>query len=109
MPGKQDDSDRNAGNNRQFVKAVVWIGKNGAKWCSLPSAYARWSGVHRHFKRRADKGVWQCNTRACCGVVCCFFSFELCGFRLLRAVGVKKRFFSVWLQLGGVAYRLATI
>ena len=59
LPGKQGDPGRSGEDNRRFVEAVVWIGKNGAKWRSLPPAYGRWSGVHKRFKRWADKGIWQ--------------------------------------------------
>lgn len=59
LPGKEGDPGRSGENNRRFVEAVVWIGKNGAKWRSLPPAYGHWSSVHKRFKRWADKGIWQ--------------------------------------------------
>ena len=59
LPGKRGDPGRSGENNRRFVEAVVWIGKNGGKWRSLPPGYGRWSGVHKRFKRWADKGIWQ--------------------------------------------------
>lgn len=59
LPGKRGDPGRSGEDNRRFVEAVVWIGKNGAKWRSLPAAYGRWYSVHKRFKRWADQGVWQ--------------------------------------------------
>jgi transposase len=59
LPGKEGDIGRSAQDNRQFVEAVIWIGKNGAKWRSLPKAYGKWYSVHKRFKRWADRGVWQ--------------------------------------------------
>ena len=59
LPGKPGDPGRSGEDNRRFVEGVIWIGKNGAKWRSLPACYGMWSGVHKRFKRRADKGIWQ--------------------------------------------------
>ena len=59
LPGKQGDPGRSGVDNRRFVEAVIWIGKNGAKWRSLPREYGQWSGVHKRFKRWSDKGIWQ--------------------------------------------------
>jgi len=59
LPGKRGDPGRSGDDNRRFVEAVVWIGKNGAKWRSLPIVFGHWSGVHKRFKRWSDKGVWQ--------------------------------------------------
>lgn len=59
LPGKAGDPGRSGEDNRRFVEAVIWIGRNGARWRSLPLSYGRWSGVHKRFKRWSDKGVWQ--------------------------------------------------
>lgn len=59
LPGKDGDRGLSGVDNRRFVEAVIWIGRNGAKWRSLPPVYGHWSGVHKRFKRWSDKGVWQ--------------------------------------------------
>ncbi len=59
LPGKETDPGRSGANNRRFVEAVIWIGRNGARWRSLPGEYGHWSGVHKRFKRWSDKGIWQ--------------------------------------------------
>jgi transposase len=59
LPGKASDPGRTGDDNRRFVEGVIWIGRNGGRWRSLPKEYGNWSGVHKRFKRWADKGVWQ--------------------------------------------------
>lgn len=59
LPGKLSDPGRTGDDNRRFVEGVIWIGRNGGRWRSLPKEYGKWSGVHKRFKRWADKGVWQ--------------------------------------------------
>ena len=46
LPGKEGDLGRSGVDNRRFVEAVIWIGKNGAKWRALPPSYGRWFSVH---------------------------------------------------------------
>lgn len=59
LPGKVGDTGRSGTDNRRFVEGVIWIGRNGACWRSLPAEYGPWSGVHKRFKRWSDKGIWQ--------------------------------------------------
>ncbi len=59
LPGKEGDPGRSAEDNRRFVEAVIWIGRNGARWRALPVAYGKWFSVHKRFLRWAQKGVWQ--------------------------------------------------
>tara|TARA_B100001013_G_scaffold326400_1_gene238962 strand:- start:421 stop:771 length:351 start_codon:yes stop_codon:yes gene_type:complete len=59
LPGKAGDPGRSGVDNRRFVEAVIWLGRNGARWRSLPEEYGNWSGVHKRFKRWSDKGLWQ--------------------------------------------------
>lgn len=57
LPGKAGDVGR-TGDNRRFIEAVMWIGRTGAPWRSLPRVYGRWSGVHQRFRRWAKAGIW---------------------------------------------------
>jgi len=59
LPGKVGDRGRSGDDNRRFMEGVIWIGRNGGRWRCLPTEYGKWSGVHKRFKRWADKGVWQ--------------------------------------------------
>jgi len=59
LPGKEGDRGRTGEDNRRFVEGVIWVGKNGGKWRSVPGDYGKWSSLHKRFKRWADKGIWQ--------------------------------------------------
>lgn len=59
LPGKQSDPGRTAEDNRLFVEAVYWVGRNGGRWRALPKQYGKWYSVHKRFLRWARKGVWQ--------------------------------------------------
>lgn len=59
LPGKESDPGRTATDNRLFVEAVYWIGRNGGRWRALPKEYGKWYSVHKRFLRWAKKGVWQ--------------------------------------------------
>lgn len=59
LPGKHGDVGVTAKDNRRFVEGVIWVGKNGGRWRSLPPEYGKWGSVHKRFKRWADKGIWQ--------------------------------------------------
>lgn len=59
LPGKEGDVGVTAHDNRRFVEGVIWVGRNGGRWRSLPQEYGKWSSVHKRFKRWADKGIWQ--------------------------------------------------
>ena len=58
LPGKAGDGGR-TGDNRRSIEAVMWIGRTGAPWRSLPRVYGLWSGVHPRFRRWAKAGIWQ--------------------------------------------------
>lgn len=58
LPGKTTDCGRTAGDNRLFLNAVVWIGRNGGPWRDLPERFGKWNSVFVRFNRWAKKGVW---------------------------------------------------
>jgi len=49
----------NAGDNRTFVNACLWIVRTGAPWRDLPPQYGKYNAVHRRYKRWADKRIWE--------------------------------------------------
>ena len=59
LPGKETDPGRTGADNRLFVEAVFWVGRNGGRWRALPTEYGKWSSVHKRFIRWSRKGVWQ--------------------------------------------------
>jgi transposase len=59
LPGKQSDPGRTGADNRCFVEAIMWVGRNGARWRALPAQYGNWNSVHRRFRRWSKKGIWQ--------------------------------------------------
>ncbi len=59
LPGKQSDPGRTGADNRRFVEAIMWVGRNGARWRALPEEYGHWNSVHRRFRRWSKKGIWQ--------------------------------------------------
>lgn len=59
LPGKEEDPGRSAEDNRKFVEAVLWVGRNGGRWRSLPYEFGKWNSIFQRFRRWAKKGVWQ--------------------------------------------------
>lgn len=59
LPGKKSDPGRTGEDNRQFVEAVMWIGRTGVPWRDLPLGKGKWSSVHKRFIRWSVKGIWQ--------------------------------------------------
>lgn len=59
LPGKSTDPGRTAADNRLFVEAVYWIGRNGGRWRALPKSFGKWNSVYQRFNRLSKAGVWQ--------------------------------------------------
>ena len=59
LPGKSTDPGRTAADNRKFVEAVYWIGRNGGRWRASPKEFGKWNSVYQRFNRLSKAGVWQ--------------------------------------------------
>ena len=60
LPGKVGDRGRTALDNRNFVNAVLWILRSGARWSDMPEErYGKYKSIHKRFTRWAEKGVWE--------------------------------------------------
>lgn len=59
LPGKEGDRGRSGEDHRRFVEVVLWVGRNGGRWRSLPVALGHWNSVFQRFRRWAKNGIWQ--------------------------------------------------
>jgi transposase len=59
LPGKVSDPGRSGFDNRRFIEAIMWLGRNAARWRALPPEYGNWNSVHRRFRRWSRNGIWQ--------------------------------------------------
>jgi transposase len=59
LPGRVEHVGRTAADNRQFVNAVLWVLRTGARWHDLPERYGKYKSVHARFMRWARSGVWE--------------------------------------------------
>ena len=60
LPGKVGDRGRTAVDNRNFVNAVLWILRSGARWSDMPEErYGKYKSVHKRFIRWTQKGIWE--------------------------------------------------
>lgn len=58
LPGKAHDRGVTAGDNRQFVEAVLWVARTGSPYRDLPETYGHWHRVYVRYSRSPRKGVW---------------------------------------------------
>jgi transposase len=59
LPGKESDPGRSGGDNRRFIEAILWVGRNGARWRAIPNQYGHWNSIYRRFRRWSRQGLWQ--------------------------------------------------
>jgi transposase len=59
LPEYAGNVGRPVQDNRCFVEAVIWIGRNGGRWRCLPEVYGKRSSVHKRLKRWSEAGILQ--------------------------------------------------
>ena len=59
LPGRVEHVGRTAVDNRQFVNAVLWVLRTGARWHDLPERHGQCKSVHTRFMRWARAGAWE--------------------------------------------------
>ena len=59
IPGRVGYVGRKGKDNRNFVNAVLWVLRSGARWEDLPERYGKYKTVHKRFTRWARSGVWE--------------------------------------------------
>ena len=59
LPGQVGQWGRVAGNNREFVNAVLWILRTGAPWRDLPPDYGKWNTQAKRYARWCKNGIWE--------------------------------------------------
>ena len=58
LPGREGTSGGRGRDNRQFVEAVLWLARNGARWRALPPERGNWHTTYTRFQRWARTGIW---------------------------------------------------
>lgn len=44
---------------REFVEAIVYLGRTGMPWRDLPECFGNWDAVYQRFRRWQTTGVWE--------------------------------------------------
>jgi transposase len=44
--------------DRDFVEAVLYLGRAGCPWRDLPERFGRWDAVYQRFRRWGRAGTW---------------------------------------------------
>lgn len=66
LPGSAGTRGPRARDNRQYIEAILWIGRTGARWRALPKEYGHWHRVFVRFSRWCKSGVWDRIMRHLC-------------------------------------------
>ena len=94
LPGRPGTSGGRGRDNRQFVEAVLWLARNGARWRALPNERGNWHTTYTRFQRWTASGVWARVLAACSRTMpctrCCS-TRPRCGPTSTRAGHAKKR------------------
>lgn len=46
------------GNDRRVLSGIIFINRNGLRWCDAPKVYGPPKTLYNRWKRRSDKGVF---------------------------------------------------
>ena len=45
-------------NDRRVLSGIIFINRNGFRWCDAPSEYGPWKTLYNRWKRWSDMGVF---------------------------------------------------
>lgn len=58
LPGRPQTNGGQAGDNRKFVEAVLYVAKTGCLWSRMPKEMGRWHSVYVRYRRWEEYGAW---------------------------------------------------
>jgi transposase len=59
LPGRRGGHGGVARDNRNFINAVLYLGKTGIPWRDLPERFGKWDTIYHRYNEWCKKGTWQ--------------------------------------------------
>lgn len=58
LSGRAGARARRGGSTRNFIAAVLWVARTGARWSDIPKEFGRCHCIYVRFTRWAQEGRW---------------------------------------------------